>query len=486
MKTLLALTCICVLNGQVSSNWTTYGGDPQHSGWERTDTTFSKDTVKDLQLLWKMKLETRGKGSSPIMPPLIMGRLISYRGFKELAFVGTNADMVYAIDVDLGKPFWQKHLEYSTDEPQTTTACSAGMTAMPTMPPPAGRGGGRGAAPPGGGAGRGSSSPFLGAGPASVYAISSDGRLHRLNSSTGDDMVQPVKVLPANATTLALNMSDNVIYASTSSLCNGAPNAIWSIDLTTDPPSVATSDLKNPPFSGPLIGSDGTVYQPRLAPATIPGGWDLFAFTPRELHLKQTYSGSFRSPGASISPVVFTHKGKEMLATGDWAGGLVLLDPSAATAPLYRTPVIAPNGSYGSLSSWQETTGAAWILAAVTGPVSAELKLPATNGSAPSGSIMAFKVEDRDGKPILTPAWVSRDIASPLSPVIANGIVFALSSGPRATLYALDAATGKELYSSHNLVNGPASLAGLTVANGRVYFGTQDGTLYAFGMYMEH
>ena len=55
-----------------------------------------------------------------------------------------------------------------------------------------------------------------------------------------------------------------------------------------------------------------------------------------------------------------------------------------------------------------------------------------------------------------------------------------------ATLYALDARTGKELYSSRNLVTVPASLTGMTVANGRVYFGGIDGTVYAFGMYLEH
>ena len=55
----------------------------------------------------------------------------------------------------------------------------------------------------------------------------------------------------------------------------------------------------------------------------------------------------------------------------------------------------------------------------------------------------------------------------------------------RATLYALDARTGKELYSSRNLVAGPSALTGLTVANGRVYFGGVDGTLYAFGMHLE-
>jgi outer membrane protein assembly factor BamB len=89
---------------------------------------------------------------------------------------------------------------------------------------------------------------------------------------------------------------------------------------------------------------------------------------------------------------------------------------------------------------------------------------------------------------VLTQAWVSRDIPSPQPPVIANGVVFALSSksGTHATLYALDAATGKELYSSRNLVTAPAALTGVTVANGRVYFGTTDGTAYEFGMYMEH
>ena len=40
-----------------------------------------------------------------------------------------------------------------------------------------------------------------------------------------------------------------------------------------------------------------------------------------------------------------------------------------------------------------------------------------------------FKVQDRDGKRTLEPAWVSRDLQSPVPPVIANGVVFALSAG---------------------------------------------------------
>ncbi len=38
------------------ANWPTYGADAQRSGWEKADARISKETVKDLQLLWKMKL----------------------------------------------------------------------------------------------------------------------------------------------------------------------------------------------------------------------------------------------------------------------------------------------------------------------------------------------------------------------------------------------------------------------------------------------
>jgi outer membrane protein assembly factor BamB len=49
-------------------------------------------------------------------------------------------------------------------------------------------------------------------------------------------------------------------------------------------------------------------------------------------------------------------------------------------------------------------------------------------------------------------------------------------------LYALDAETGKELYSSGSQIPSFAHFGGLSVANGRVYLGTYDSVLYAFGV----
>jgi outer membrane protein assembly factor BamB len=90
-------------------------------------------------------------------------------------------------------------------------------------------------------------------------------------------------------------------------------------------------------------------------------------------------------------------------------------------------------------------------------------------------------------------------------PVIANGVVFALAGGEftgqandaegglysseeriaksvPAKLFLLDAKTGKELYSSGAEVKSFLHQAGLSVAGGRVIFGTFDGTIYCYGI----
>ncbi|MFX8824815.1 PQQ-binding-like beta-propeller repeat protein, partial [Acinetobacter baumannii] len=92
-----------------------------------------------------------------------------------------------------------------------------------------------------------------------------------------------------------------------------------------------------------------------------------------------------------------------------------------------------------------------------------------------NGSIVAFKLTEKNGKTALENAWTSRDLVQPVPPVIASGVVFALSNGEkRATLYALDATTGKELWSTGETVTGRSAMTGITIANGRVYFATAD------------
>jgi outer membrane protein assembly factor BamB len=111
---------------------------------------------------------------------------------------------------------------------------------------------------------------------------------------------------------------------------------------------------------------------------------------------------------------------------------------------------------------------------------------------------------EENGAPVLRPGWVSRDMVSPLPPAIVNGVVFALSGGDidlsdaeltaapgvqrssNAVLYALDSATGKELWNSGSTITSFVYSGRLSAGAGRVYVGGHDGTQYAFGFPMEH
>src|SRR5207248_1476424 len=66
---------------------------------------------------------------------------------------------------------------------------------------------------------------------AALYAISSDGNLHVLNSSTGQDLLPPVKFVPPKAKVTSLNIWENLIYATTEDNCYGYRNVLCAIEL---------------------------------------------------------------------------------------------------------------------------------------------------------------------------------------------------------------------------------------------------------------
>jgi outer membrane protein assembly factor BamB len=549
----LSVACLCLpfAHAQVGrvADWLTHGGDPQRTGWQKYEHAINPESVKGFQLLWKLKLENEQKAMYSIFEPLIMGRLITNRGFKEMAFVAGSGDNIYAVDADLGRILWQRHFDHAADVPQTanpTWLCPGGLTAMPVIPPPP-TFGGRGATP----AGRGPAPPTptsAGRGPApqapgrgggafavrGIYVLTSDGNLHEMNLANGEDVMPPAKLVPPNGKPYSLNMVDNVVYATTGQKCGGNPNGVYAMDLASADKKVAMFDTNGGGvwgLGGAAIGTDGTVYG-----EVGDGEWDpakgiysdtVLALSPKDLKLKDWYTPSNREwitkrdLDMNTTPTVFPYKGRDLIVAGGKEGRLFLLDSQSLggashRTPLYRTPLIANEetdfagfGIWGGLASWEDSKGMRWVLAPVWGPLTKEVKFPVTNGEAPHGSIVAFKVEEKDGKTVLSPAWVSRDLIIPAPPVVANGVVFALSSGENvrqanenqgglfssqqraersvhATLYALDAETGKELYSSGDSITSFTHFASMAVANGRVYFGTYDNTLYSFGFPIEH
>ena len=541
----LALPFAYAQVGRVA-DWLTHSGDPQRTGWQKYETSITAESVKGFQLLWKLKVENEQKALYSLFEPLIVGRLITNRGFKELAIVAGSADNIYAVDADLGRILWQRHFDHAADVPQTanpTWLCPGGLTATPVIPAPP-TFGGRGSAPPtpapaAASGGRGPAAPTPGRGGGAfnvrgVYVLTSDGNLHEMNLANGEDVMPPTKLVPPNGKAYSLNMVNNVVYATTGQKCGGNPNAVYAMDLTSPDKKVSSFGTNGGGIwglGGAAIGTDGTVYAEvgdgEFDPEKGIYSDTILALSPKDLKLKDWYTPSNRvwitkrDLDMNTTPTVFPYKGRDLLVAGGKEGRLFLLDSQSLgganhRTPLYRTPLIcndevdfAGYGIWGGLASWEDSKGTRWVLAPVWGPLTKEVKFPTTNGDAPHGSVVAFKVEEKDGKTVLAPAWVSRDLIIPAPPVIANGVVFALSSGEfvrqanenqgglfssaqraersvHATLYALDAETGKELWSSGDSVTSFTHFAGMAVANGRVYFGTYDNTLYSFGFPIEH
>ena len=90
----------------------------------------------------------------------------------------------------------------------------------------------------------------------------------------------------------------------------------------------------------------------------------------------------------------------------------------------------AASGIWGAMATAVDAKGERWVYVPMWGPVSKEVTgFLHTYGEANEGSVMAFRLAVEDGKPALIPAWVSRNLAVPEPPVVANGVVFAVSTG---------------------------------------------------------
>ncbi|MGH9842644.1 MAG: hypothetical protein ACREEM_28200 [Blastocatellia bacterium] len=547
MRKLAAVfSCVMALASLASAqgrDWMTDNADAQRSAWIRSDAKINPDSMAKpgFQFLWKMKLKNPPRQLNNLMPPATLDRLIGYRGFRMLGFVAGSSDNLFTIDTDLGRMEWEKHLNSSAPAEAGTLACPGGMTngvvrpALAAIPAaPTGRGGfgrntpaksavgepGQGAVtlanvrpntsgapdpnpmlvqrtrvnaanPPGG---------QLGAGPFLVYALASDGMLHSLHLSNGADYQPPVTFLPPNANSHGLIVLDHLAYVVTEGSCGGAANGIWSIDTLTK--EVKTFKANVAGSAGMAFGGDGTIYVVTGSGGDQPNS--LLALDPRTLAVKTSFSAGVRE--FSATPVVFAHKGKTLIAAATKDGRIHLFDSENLKAPLTSTSATVKAGDFapGALASWQDPSGTRWILTPATGTQAGDLGFKAGNGMIAKGTVVAWKIVEENDKPSLQPGWASRNLVSPLTPTIISGVAFVTSSGEfrgsdskmtalqraarsgRAVVYALDATTGKELWSSGAQITSFARGGALSGGMGQIYLTTHDGMIYAFGFPMEH
>ena len=490
--------------------WTAFGGDPQRTGWNKTETEITPQTAPKLKLEWSIKLDNAPMAMHGLTAPLARAQIYTAKGVRDLAIVAGSSDRLFVIDADTGKIYWQKSFEKEGNPQRASTwLCPNGLTATPVIAP----------AP----TGSGSSGQAL-------YALASDGKLHAFNLVSGEDLMPPTQFLPPFAKMWSLNAANGMIYSTTSQGCNGAASGAHAMDLSSAERKISTFQTGAPGAgvwgrAGVAITSDGRVvfetgdgpYDPEKSQFSD----SVIALSGKDLQLADYYTPANRAwitkkdlDMGNMTPAIFPFKDWELIAAAGKEGVIYLLDAKSLggtdhRTPLYRSPLLANDevnlsgkGFWGAFATWEDSSGTRWLYAPANGPPAAGVEFPHQYGETPDGSLMAFKVELKQGKPALMAAWNSVNLGVPAPPIVANGMVFVLADGDNpvqintsgvqytvaerikmathATLYILDAATGKVVFSSGDIIKGFSHFGGIAVAGGRIYVPTYDGTLYCF------
>ena len=244
----VALTFSSVLGW--SADWLTTGADPQRTGWQKNEKILNTANVKGLSLLWSLKTDNQPRQMHNLFPPLVVEKVKTTTGTKEVALLAGISDNIYAIDVARGTIIWQKHFSpaytEATVKPRGGVLCPGGLTADPVIAP---------AATPG---------------KYTIYVASWDGSLHQINLADGEDIAPPAKWMPPNGKPYGLNLVNGVLYTMTAQSCGGNPNYVYSYDLATKKASMWSDGSGGMwGYRGMAVGADGTAYT-----GTGDGMWD--------------------------------------------------------------------------------------------------------------------------------------------------------------------------------------------------------------------
>ncbi len=525
----------------VTDDWLTYSHDPQRTGWDNGDTTFTPKNVSHLKLLWSTVLPTTPDPGSGITltAPVVVSGVQTADGVKTVAYTISGDNILFAVDADTGKVIWQKSFpNHDTPLREANWMCTNTEQATPVIDKDKGL----------------------------IYFTTSDGNLRAALLSDGSPKLTPTRIDPPFSRNWSLDLVGNWVYTGGGRGCGGDtadPIVSGNIDAAniSDPAHVTVQTVytgngrADGPWNrgGPVLGPQGVYVSTadgRYDPASGFLGESVLAirlggqgiadsFTPSNWRFMNAHDFDL---GAG-SPIIFPFKGRAIVAIGSKESVEYLLDANELgsfdhSTPLYTSPKLGndPNmgeryGIWGSAATWVDAAGNRFLYIPmmnaeskdaptfphVYGDPSASSVLPDGGANNIAGiktaeanwpsSIMAFQVVEDNGKFSLQPVWIAAVAIAPDTPTVANGVVFVVSTGenvvqnlrpdirPLTTksvwrntpvghqiLYAFDAETGKPLYSSKDRLKDWDHFSQPVVSNGKVFIVSHDAHLYAFGL----
>jgi outer membrane protein assembly factor BamB len=515
-------------------DWTTWGYDQQRSGWNQGETSLSRTNVSDLKLLWSAQLSTPPQGIvlSTLTAPLVAEGVSTPQGAKNLVFLLGADDTVFALDADTGKVFWQKTFPNpATAMWPATWLCSNTVNDTPVIDKQnsiifliTSDGKLRGLNLSDGTERMTPANmiePF-----ARAWSLNLIDNIVYTTSGRGCGQLPAVKgakppVVPGSVS--AMDVSDLAHPLLTRFYTSGNKYAgPWGRGGVTKGPNGTVITQTADGLYDPAAGDFGETVL-KLAPKATRL---LDSFTPANWQFLNTQDLDFGSSSADVFPF----QNRMLVAVAGKEGVLYLLDaadlgggrPNHST-PLYKSPQLGNDaaegknpgqGVWGGITTYETTDGKRFLYLPLWGPPSKNApQFKFSGGAAPHGSIMAFQVVAEGDKVLLIPQWTSPDMIVPDPPVVANGVLYAIQTGEqtiqspayvhgtqdeinhsalsakyRSTpvnnliLFAFDAETGKQLYSSDKLITDWVHFSEPVVALGKVFLVTHDAHLYAFGL----
>ena len=524
-----------------TNEWLTWGYDQERTGWNRAETSLNTKNVKGLKQIWSTQLNVPVDKyvMSTMTAPVVVAGVQTAQGVKDLLFIHGANDVLFAVDAGSGQTVWQKAYTnpHKSTAPVRDWLCPKTPNATPTIDKARGI----------------------------VFFISNDGMLRGLNLADGADRLTPVAMVAPFARAWSLNLIDNVIYSPSGRACGEIT------DKNSMEYAAAMSGLRRA-GSGPLLdasalnaadvhdlakpvvthfftsgarpaapwGRGGAVRAPggvvletsngRYDPAAGDFSESVLKIAPRAARIMDSFTPSnwmdnlMHDLSGSANPVVFNFAGKTLLAVSQKEAVLRILDATNLGGANHQTPLWQSSklgndqktgtdpgrGVWGAIATY-ENSGRRFLYLPMLGNPSKDAPVfPKTNGPIPNGSIMAFEVKSDGGKISAVPAWTSTDMIMPDPPVVANGVVYALSSAGQArqnsakdgdprmpydvsavlrstpvsnmTLYAYDAETGQQLWSSGKTLTDWVHFSEPVVALGKIFVVTHDAKVVAFGL----
>lgn len=423
-----------------TDDWLTFSYNPERTGWVRVDPGITKANAHDIHLLWQYQTSTKGiplNVYSTLTEPLVVNGVETAQGPKNLVYVASRDNHVYAIDADKGILIWEKYFPY---------------TAKPKVPP-------NGACPE-----NLNATPVVDLRKKILYVLTNDGKLRGLSLSNGESRFAPTQFVPPYSRNFSLNLVDGWIATGTTRGCAGVASqvAVMNVNDSTHP---VQHFFTSPGKGSGTWGRGGIVSTPwGWITQTADGAYDPAAGRFGDSVISLTPQGqltdSFTPPDepfidghdldlGSSGPVVFQFHGRTLAATAGKQGVIYLLNAKDLGGPthhkaLYTSPrwsndalLFGYNGMWSVMTTYVDSQGRRWLLAPFYGPpAKATIGLfPKTHGPTINGQLMAFTVEGTASHPYLKPQWVSADLDLPGVAVVSNNVILILADGDRgATL----------------------------------------------------